>query len=112
MTSQAVARLHRAMEQTSLGVPSVARILGRDPKTVARWLRAETDPRWEAHELVLSLYVVLEKLAQIVEPEAAQDWLFTPVPAFDYQRPADLLREGNYRPVLAAIDAIGEGVFT
>jgi uncharacterized protein (DUF2384 family) len=100
------------MEQTSIGIPGVARILGRDPKTVARWLRAETDPRQDARELVLALYVVLEKLAKIAEPEAAQDWLFTPVPAFDYRRPADLLRDGDYRPVLAAIDAIGEGVFT
>lgn len=100
------------MEQTSIDVSGIARILNRDPKTVARWLRSEADPRWESRELLLALDVVLEKLAQVIEPEAAQDWLFTPVPAFDYRRPADLLRDGDYRPVLAAIDAIGEGVYS
>ena len=99
------------MEETSIDATGVARILDRDPKTVRRWLRNETAPRWEVREVLLSLNVVLERLARVLDPAAAQDWLFTPVPALDYRRPVDLIRAGNAREVLGLIDAIGEGVF-
>ncbi len=95
MTSQAVKRLSEAMERTSIDAAGVARILNRDPKTVSRWLREETIPRWDAREQLLALDVVLERLADVVPPDAAQEWLFTPVPALDYHRPVDLVRTGS-----------------
>jgi putative toxin-antitoxin system antitoxin component (TIGR02293 family) len=107
----AVRRLRDAMARTSLDATGVARILGRDPKTVGRWLRHDTVPRWDTRERLLALDVVLERLADVVEPRAAGDWLFTPVPALDYERPVDLVRSGEHRRVLALIDALGEGVF-
>jgi uncharacterized protein (DUF2384 family) len=111
MSSQAVKRLSDAMERTSIDATGIARILDRDPKTVSRWLREQTVPRWDVREQLLALDVVLERLADVVPPDAAQEWLFTPVPGLDYHRPVDLVRSGEYRRVLALIDAIGEGVF-
>ena len=75
-------------------------------------MRSDNEPRWETLEQVLSLNVILERLADVIEADAAQEWMFTPVPALDYRRPADLVRSGEFRPVLALIDALGEGVFT
>jgi uncharacterized protein (DUF2384 family) len=89
----------------------VARILDRDPKTVRRWLRQETTPRWEVREVVLALNVVLEHFAEVIDPAAAEDWLFTPVPSLGYERPVELIRAGRAREVLNLIDALGEGVF-
>jgi hypothetical protein len=109
--SQAVRRLSEAMARTSIDAAGVARILDKDPKTVARWLREETVPHWDTREVLLALDVVLERLAEIVEPNAAEEWLFTPVPGLDYERPVDLVRAGEYRRVLALIDGLGEGVF-
>jgi hypothetical protein len=110
--SQAVRRLGEVMEDVSIDATGVARILGKDPKTVQRWLRRSTAPQWDVRETVLALNVVLEKLAEIVEPGSVEDWLFTPVPAFDFRRPVDLIREGQARAVLTLIDGLGEGVFT
>ena len=112
MTSPALKRLGLAMERTSLDATDVGRILDKDPKTVTRWIRSDHEPRWETLEQVLALNVILERLADVIEPDAAQEWLFTPVPVLDYRRPADLVRSGDFRPVLALIDALGEGVFT
>jgi Protein of unknown function (DUF2384) len=109
--SQAVRRLGEVMARTSIDATGVARILDKDPKTVLRWLRDDTVPRWDAREQLLALNVILERLAEVIQPEAAEDWLFTPVPALDHERPVDLVRSGNYRRVLALIDAVGEGVF-
>ena len=100
------------MELTAIDTAGVARIIDRDPKTVARWLRYESEPRWEVRELLLTLGVVLERLSTVIERGATEEWLFTPVPLLDYERPVDMLRRGEYRPVLGVVDAIGEGVFT
>jgi hypothetical protein len=109
--SQAVRRLTQVMRETSIDASGVARILDRDPKTVQRWLRQETAPRWALREIVLALNVVLERLSAVIDPAAVEDWLFTPVPALEYQRPVDLIRAGRAREVLNLIDALGEGVF-
>ena len=110
-SSQALRRLDEVMHDTSIDANGMARILDRDPKTVQRWLRAETEPRWGAREVVLALNVVLERLAAVIEPASVEDWLFTPVPALDNDRPVDLIRGGRSKEVLDLVDAIGEGVF-
>jgi hypothetical protein len=110
VASQAVHRLGEAMTRASIDAGGVARILGKDPKTVSRWLRQDTLPRWQTREQLLALIVLLERLVQVVSPAATEDWLFTPVPALDYERPVDLIRAGEHRRVMALIDAIGEGI--
>ncbi|MBA3236559.1 MAG: DUF2384 domain-containing protein [Chloroflexi bacterium] len=109
--SQAVRRLTQVMHDTSIDATGMARILDRDPKTVQRWLRHETEPRWEVREVVLSLNVVLERLAGVIDPASAEDWLFTPVPSLGHERPVELIRDGRARDVLNLIDALSEGVF-
>jgi hypothetical protein len=109
--SLAVRHLSEAMQRTSMDATGVARILEKDPKTVLRWLREGTVPHWDTREVLLALNVVLDRLADVVEPGAAEDWLFTPLPALDYARPVDLIRSGEHRRVLTLIDALGEGVF-
>jgi uncharacterized protein (DUF2384 family) len=99
------------MARTSIDAIGVARILDKDPKTVTRWLREDNLPRWDTREQLLALDVLLERLADVVPPDAAEEWLFTPVPALDYRRPVDLVRLGEHRQVLALIDAVAEGVF-
>ena len=89
----------------------LARMLETNPRTVSRWLSRETSPRSNARERLLELIAVLERLSGVLRPEAAHDWLFTPNPSFDHHKPVDLLRAGEFREVLGAIDAMAEGVF-
>ena len=104
-------RLDRAATDTRLDQADLARILGTSPRTVARWLRAETSPRRESRERILELLAVLDALSNTVQGQNAYDWLFSPIPALRHRKPADLLSEGRYREVLGAIDALAEGVF-
>lgn len=110
--SLAVQRLGEVMQETSIDSSGVARILAKDAKTVRRWLDRRATPRWEIKETVLALNVVLDRLANVVEPGSAEDWLFTPNEALSNRRPVDLIRQGEYRSVLDLIDAVGEGAFT
>lgn len=104
-------RLSAVVDKSDLAPSDVARIVKTDRRTVARWLRRETEPRWENREKVLELLAVMERLFQVLKPDASYDWLFSPNPDLKFQKPVDLLQEGDFRTVLGLIDSMGEGVY-
>jgi hypothetical protein len=109
--SPAVVRLGQVMRLADIDAGGVARILERHPRTVQRWLKRQASPRPATREVLLALDGVIERLAGVIDPAAAEDWLFTSVPALDGERPVDRIRAGRAGDVLDLIDAIGEGVF-
>ncbi len=104
-------RLDRASGRVELDQADLARMLDTNSRTVSRWLSRQTAPRPDARERLLELIVVLEQLSGVLRPQAAHDWLLTPNPSLDHHKPVDLLRTGEFRRVLGAIDAMAEGVF-
>jgi len=109
--SSVTARLESVIHQTELDYRDVARIVDASPRSVARWVSTDTEPRRGSRERLLEFFAVMDRLGTVVRPTAAHDWLYTPNPTLDHEKPADLLRRGDYRRVLAIIDALGEGVF-
>ncbi len=104
-------RLERAAERIDIGPRDLARALDATPRTVSRWLNQETTPRGDAKERMLEVVAVFDRLSATLAPSAAHEWLLAPNPSLDYDKPIDLLREGEFRRVLGAIDALAEGVF-
>jgi putative toxin-antitoxin system antitoxin component (TIGR02293 family) len=104
-------RLGQASKQVELDQRDLARVLDTNPRTIARWLHRQASPRPDSRERVLELLAVLDQLSGVLQAHAAHDWLFSPNPMLDHHKPVDLLREGEYRMVLGAIDALAEGVF-
>lgn len=111
MAADLAGRLGQVSERVELDQTDLARVLDANPRTVARWLHRQASPRPEARERVLELLAVLERLSGVLQAQAAHDWLFTPNQMLDDYKPVDLLRDGEYRRVLGAIDALAEGVF-
>jgi putative toxin-antitoxin system antitoxin component (TIGR02293 family) len=99
------------VQQTDLDQVDIARLLGTNPRTVARWLNDQSEPRPEARRRLLEVVAVLEHLSGVLKPQAAHDWLFSPNGMLEHHKPIDLLAEGRFRRVLAMIDALAEGVF-
>jgi putative toxin-antitoxin system antitoxin component (TIGR02293 family) len=104
-------RLEAATSKLELDHSDIARVVDTNPRTVSRWLHREAAPRPDARERLLELIAVLEQLSAVMKPPAAHDWLFTPNPLLTHHKPVELLRQGEYRRVLGAIDALAEGVF-
>jgi putative toxin-antitoxin system antitoxin component (TIGR02293 family) len=104
-------RLGHASERVELDQSDLARVLETNPRTIARWLHRESAPRPDARERVLELVAVLDQLSDVLQAQPAHDWLFSPNSLLDHYKPVDLLRDGDYRKVLGAIDAMAEGVF-
>jgi putative toxin-antitoxin system antitoxin component (TIGR02293 family) len=105
-------RLEEASAGAELDQADIARVLEISARTVSRWLQKEASPRPDARERLLELVAVLERLSGVLKPGPARDWLFTPNPILEHHKPVELLREGEYRRVLGAIDAMAEGVYS
>ena len=88
----------------------VARALHMSPRSVARWQAAEATPRREAEERLLELKAVVDLLRTVLRPEPARLWLRSPSPDLDYDKPLDRVAKGDYRRVVTAILALGEGI--
>jgi putative toxin-antitoxin system antitoxin component (TIGR02293 family) len=104
-------KLEVASSKLEMDQAEIARAIDANPRTVARWLQGDTEPRPDARERLLELIAVLERLSGVLQPDAGHDWLFTPNPLLDNHKPVDLLRDREYRQVLGAIDAMAEGVY-
>lgn len=95
----------------SFGQADLARALATTPRTISRWLHGETAPRGEARERLLEVLHVFDQLSRVLQPAAAHDWLLSPNALLGHEKPIELLREGEYRQVLGAVEALAEGVF-
>jgi len=60
---------------------------------------------------LLETFAVVNELSKVLESDAAHVWLFTPNPFLEFNRPIDLIGEGQFRRVLAAVEALADGVF-
>lgn len=111
MATRLAERLNELAARMELDAVDVARAVGTNPRTISRWLSATTAPQRSQRERLLEVITALERLSSTLRPEAAHDWLLSPNPMLDYEKPIDLLAVGEFRRVLGAIDALADGVF-
>lgn len=107
------AAVHRSVVQTpdhevaaflreTIGPKLLAFVVDRDPKTVQRWARQETQPPDESVRLLRDLYQVVLVLLDEESRHTVRAWLMGMNPHLDDQSPAALLREGDGPRVLGA----------
>ena len=98
-------------EGAGLSRDDIARVAGTTSRSVARWARGESDPRGSSRDRLLEMAAVVTELSNVLTPDAAHVWLFTPNPFLQFDRPIDLLAAGEYRRVLGVVSALADGVF-
>lgn len=59
---------------------------------------------------MVELAYVAAAVAEVLPPEDVDVWMFTPSRALDHETPADRIRNGDFRSVLALIDSMADGV--
>jgi transcriptional regulator with XRE-family HTH domain len=103
--------LERLEEKAGLTYEDIARVVGASPRSISRWARGDADPRSRSRDRLLETSAVVNELSGVLNPNAAHVWLFTPNPFLEFDRPVDLVADGQYRRVLGAIQALADGVF-
>ncbi len=97
-------------EQIQLTQDELGEIVGSSSKAVSRWRKGISVPQREARQRLLELAYVANTLSGVLRPEDANLWIFSPNALLDHDSPADRIRTGDYKTVLALIEALADGV--
>ena len=91
----------------------LAAVLGRSPRTVARWKAAsENEPTKASAEIARSVRLlgrVKFLLEDLMPRDAAVAWLQAPNVGFRGEAPIDLLMSGRMEIVIAVLEALADG---
>lgn len=88
----------------------IGTIIDASPRSVARWSSGDVVPQRLNKQRLIELAYVAEAVAQVMPPEMANLWMFTPNRLLAHDTPADRIRAGDYKSVLDVIEAIADGV--
>lgn len=110
MSSAIAEKVHLLTDRVQLTQQEVGDIVGANARTVARWSAGKTRPQRDARDRLLELSYVAELAAEVIRPEDVNLWIFSPNRLLEGDSPADRIRAGQYRDVLAVLDALAEGV--
>jgi transcriptional regulator with XRE-family HTH domain len=105
-----VRRLESIQEKGAMRSADVANFLNVRPETVSRWNNGKALPHANTERQLLELEFIVEKLADIYEPQDARLWLFSRQRLLQDQTPAELIQRGHAEDVLAAVNQLLDGV--
>lgn len=103
-------KVHELTDELRLTQEEVGEIVGATQRTVARWSAGEATPRPDARRRLVELAYVADEVATVIRPEDVNLWMFAPNRLLDGDTPADRIREGRYKDVLAVIAALADDV--
>lgn len=110
MSATVAAKVHQLTDELHLSREEVGEIVGTSGRTVARWSAGESSPQPDARRRLLELRYVADAVAEVIRPEDVNLWMFEPNKLLDGDTPAERIRKGQYKDVLAVIEALAEGV--
>lgn len=105
-----VRRLEAIQAKGAMRSTDVANFLNVRPETVSRWNNGKALPHANTERQLLELEFIVDKLADIYEPQDARLWLFSRQRLLQDRTPAELIQQGHTDDVLAAVNQLLDGV--
>lgn len=99
-----VADTRRALSLTEIG-----QIAGVGERAVQNWARGTSKPEGLSRERLLELNYIIGELSDVYTDEGIEIWLHSRQRGLDGHRPLDLLKEGQFETVLAAVERLAGG---
>lgn len=90
----------------------VANIADVSPATVSRWISGTSFPHPKTQLLISDLRYVVDRLAELYDPEETRIWLYSKHRLLEGERAIDLIHSGRTDEVLAVIESLVEGSYT
>jgi transcriptional regulator with XRE-family HTH domain len=90
----------------------VANIAAVSPATVSRWTAGTSFPHPKTQLLISDLRYVVDRLAELYDPEETRVWLYSKHRLLNGERAIDLIHSGRAEEVLAVIESLNEGTYT
>lgn len=104
------ARLVEDLRGASLTNPELAEITGVKTRQVQHWVSGAHRPQGEAKDRLLELHYIVERLMEVYTPEGVDIWIHARNKELGGVKPIDLLVNGEFERVLAAIERLASGV--
>ncbi|MGE4220978.1 MAG: hypothetical protein AB7G39_16150 [Alphaproteobacteria bacterium] len=112
MASAVATIINDLKERGGLKGTDVANIAAVSPATVSRWTSGASFPHPKTQLLISDLRYVVDRLAELYDPEETRVWLYSKHRLLGSKRAIDLLHEGRADEVLAVIESLNEGAYT
>ncbi|MGC4250120.1 MAG: hypothetical protein QM605_01300 [Sphingobium sp.] len=90
----------------------VANIAAVSPATVSRWTSGASFPHPKTQLLISDLRYVVDRLAELYDPEETRVWLYSKHRLLNGERAIDLIHAGRADEVLTIIESLNEGSYT
>lgn len=93
----------------NLGVRLLAVAVGVAPETVTRWSTQARTPQPDHEERLRHTYAVFQHILTVDAAPTARAWFMGMNPQLDDYSPAEAIRDGRHREVMAAARAFVQG---
>ena len=110
MTTAIASKIDRISSALLMSQEEIGEVIGASGRTVNRWTSGEVAPQRSARQRLLEFAYVADELAKVMKPQDANLWVFSPNGLLQHDTPADRIRHGDYRTVLALIEALADGI--
>ena len=111
--ASAVANLIGGLRQRGgLKGSDVANIAAVSPATVSRWTSGASFPHPKTQLLISDLRYVVDRLAELYDPEETRIWLYSKHRLLGGARAIDLIHAGRTDEVLTVIESLTEATYS
>lgn len=104
--------LSHLKQRGALKGSDIANIVAVSPATVSRWTLGTSFPHPKTQLLISDLRYVVDRLAELYNPEETRIWLYSRHPLLDGKRAIDSIHGGRAEEVLAVIESLNDGSYT
>jgi Antitoxin Xre/MbcA/ParS C-terminal toxin-binding domain len=102
-------RIVEDVRQLALTTDEIADIVGVEQRQVYNWASGASRPRGKNRDRLLEIKYIVDSLSDVYTREGIDIWLHGRNRSLKGERPIDLLLEGDFRTVLAAIERLQTG---
>jgi hypothetical protein len=93
-----------------LPLSDISRVTQVKVRQVQHWLAGTSKPQGESLERLVDLNYLVERLANVYQPQGIEIWLHARNRALDGRRPIDMLEAGEFEPVIGLVEQLAQGV--
>lgn len=93
----------------ALSLVEIGQIAGASERAVQNWASGASSPEGLKRDRLLELKYVIEELSDVYTDEGVEIWLHGRQKSLGGRRPLDLLRDGEFEAVLAAVERLAGG---
>jgi transcriptional regulator with XRE-family HTH domain len=103
------AAIVKGLREQALSGQELADVIGVNARQVANWASGQNTPKGQNRDRLLEVQYLVEQLREIYTREGAEIWLHGRKRSLNGERPIDLMREGRFQTVLAAVERLRQG---